>query len=134
MEKEYLSASTGIAVIKNKKVLLGDRKDGQGWCLAGGKQEPGETLEECAYRELEEEFGLRAKELKYVGKVFSEAVVKGTVKKVSPSIYICDEFEGEIKLQESEMLSYQWIDLKEALKIENIFLPSKEAIKKILKM
>ena len=134
MENEYLSASTGIAVIKNKKVLLGNRKDGQGWSLAGGKQEKNETLEECAYRELEEEFGLRANHLEYVGKVFSEALVKGIVRKVAPSIYICHEFEGEIKLQESEMLSYQWMDLKETLKIENLFLPSKEAIKIILKM
>ncbi len=43
-----MTDSTGIAVIQDNKLLLGYRTDGQGWSLAGGKQEGSESLEECA--------------------------------------------------------------------------------------
>ncbi len=64
-----MTDSTGIAVIQDNKLLLGYRTDGQGWSLAGGKQEGSESLEECALRELYEEFGLKSDSLEYLGQV-----------------------------------------------------------------
>ncbi len=57
-----------------KKVLLGMKKRGMGqgkWNGFGGKLKPGETIEECALRELEEESGLIGKEenLQWVGRI-----------------------------------------------------------------
>ena len=53
--------STGI-IRHNGRILIGQRKRGKPqeflWEFPGGKQEPGETMPECLYRELKEEFGL----------------------------------------------------------------------------
>lgn len=63
LNKPQPRVGVGIAVIKDGKVLLGKRKGAHGegtWSFAGGHLEFKESIEECAYRELEEETGLRA--------------------------------------------------------------------------
>ncbi|WP_026476551.1 NUDIX domain-containing protein [Alkaliphilus transvaalensis] len=123
---------SGIAVIKDDKILIGLRSDGQGWCIAGGKQEAWETNEECAYRELREEFGLIAKELQYIGTVKSVVKEKGQVISVEPSIYVCRNFYGDLVISRREFLEYHWCNLDRVLEVENLFPPSKEAIKLLL--
>ena len=39
----------------------------RGWEFPGGKREPGETLEEAALREVEEETGAKLKNLQFIG-------------------------------------------------------------------
>ncbi|CDS11240.1 hypothetical protein LRAMOSA03503 [Lichtheimia ramosa] len=54
----------------NKKVLLGMKKRGFGvnlWNGFGGKVEPGESVLEAAYRELEEEAMIKADHLEKIG-------------------------------------------------------------------
>ena len=59
-----VSVVAGI-IIKNKKILIGKRKDddigGGKWEFPGGKIEIGETNEEALERELQEELGIYAK-------------------------------------------------------------------------
>lgn len=60
--RPVLAAS--VAVFRDDKVLLATRTKppaDQLWSLPGGKVEPGETLEEAALRELEEEVGVKAR-------------------------------------------------------------------------
>lgn len=53
--------STGI-IVHEGKILIGQRMRGKPqeylWEFPGGKMEPGETIQECLYRELKEEFGI----------------------------------------------------------------------------
>jgi ADP-ribose pyrophosphatase YjhB (NUDIX family) len=60
--RPVLAAS--VAVFRDGKVLLATRTKppaDQLWSLPGGKVEAGETLEQAALRELEEEVGVRAR-------------------------------------------------------------------------
>jgi len=57
-------------VLRNDKVLLGMKKRGFGvgrWNGFGGKIEEGESIEQGALRELEEEVGIKALDIKKVG-------------------------------------------------------------------
>lgn len=57
-----------MIVYRDGKVLLikrGKEPYREHWSLPGGSQETGETLEECAIRELREETGIEAQELEF---------------------------------------------------------------------
>jgi len=56
-----------VIVIKNCRVLLGERKNAHGagtWAFPGGHLEFGESIEHCAVREVFEETGIRIKNLR----------------------------------------------------------------------
>jgi len=55
-------------IVKNEKghVLLQRRTDSLDWGCIGGSLELGEALEEAAHRELFEEAGLKAREMKFI--------------------------------------------------------------------
>lgn len=120
--------STGIAVIQDNKLLLGYRTDGQGWSLAGGKQEHNESLEECAHRELFEEFGITSNKLEYLGQIKSKAYIGNKKQVVEPHIYICHDFSGQVKVDRREILNYMWVNLRMGANIPKLFPPTEEAI------
>ena len=60
----------------------------------GGKLEPGETIEQAAIRELEEESKIVAKSLKRVG--FLNFVMCSKIMKVH--VYTCVDFQGYVKM------------------------------------
>jgi 8-oxo-dGTP pyrophosphatase MutT (NUDIX family) len=57
----FQNGSAIIVVNQSGDILLQHRTDRDLWCVPGGLQELGETFEEVALRELEEETGLCAK-------------------------------------------------------------------------
>ena len=122
------TACTAVIVVKENLVLLGYRSDGQGWSLAGGKQEPEEDLETCAKRELHEEFGLVATQLESLGRIHSSSLVRGVPLTVHPMVYLCREYTGSVHMRIEEMLDFQWISLDQARQLPDLYPPTREAL------
>ena len=57
MKKIRLGVAVGL-INKNNQILLEQRSDCGWWGMTGGKLEIGETIEECAAREIKEESNL----------------------------------------------------------------------------
>jgi 8-oxo-dGTP diphosphatase len=92
------------------------------WVAPGGKVEMNESPCECALRELEEETGLRGKEI----------IFRGLVTEISPRedwqwllfLYVVPEFEGEVRadLREGRL---EWFPLSA---LETLSIPQSDAI------
>ena len=102
-----------VIIIKEGKILLAERKGSHGqntWASAGGHLEFGETLEECARREVLEEFGIHIQRMTFL-------CVSNII--AYDRHYVDFEFLGDIsiqipKIQEQEFFAnLQWFSLSE---------------------
>ena len=107
---ERPKVGVGVIIIKNDKVLLGQRINSHGhdtWSFPGGHLEFNETPEECAKREVFEETGLQIRDLSrapYTNDLFVEE------KKHYITLYIVAEYSsGEVKIMEPDKTeSWEW--------------------------
>ncbi|XP_046427331.1 oxidized purine nucleoside triphosphate hydrolase-like isoform X1 [Neodiprion fabricii] len=101
-----------LVFVRNaSEILLGMKKRGFGqgkWNGFGGKIEPGETIPEGAVRELQEECGLIAKELKNVGLL--EFKFEGDPTLLEVHVFETHEYHGSV-IESEEMLP-KWYNLK----------------------
>lgn len=105
----------GVLVFKNGKILLCQRKGAHGegtWAPPGGHLEFGETVLECAYREVLEETGLNITGLQpgpYTEDIFMEE------KKHYITLWIISEWaKGDAAIMEPEKCrSVEWFDLQD---------------------
>nr|XP_060642859.1 oxidized purine nucleoside triphosphate hydrolase [Anolis sagrei ordinatus] len=101
---------TLVLVLQPQRVLLGMKKRGFGawrWNGFGGKVQPGETIEQAARRELQEECGLTVDSLEKTGKITFEFV--GNMELMEVHIFRADSFQGDPT--ESEEMCPQWFEL-----------------------
>lgn len=100
----------GCIVQKDGKVLLGQRKGSHSmgtWNLPGGHLEFGETVEECAARELLEETGLKPLSLR-LGPWVENFMDDGQKHYITIFVY-ADSFEGEPQLLEPHKCTgWEW--------------------------
>ncbi len=97
---------------RHPNILLGMKKKGFGqgkWNGFGGKVEEGESIEEAALREIEEEAGIKPKEIEKLGIIQFE--FKDTQEILEVHIFRGEDFEGEPK--ESEEMKPQWFYVDE---------------------
>jgi len=114
-------AGRSLMLHRNKKA--NDVHEGK-WNGLGGKVQAGETPEECAQREIEEESGLRALDLDLRGVITFPLFSHG--KDWYVFVFIVREFEGD--LIDSPEGDLAWIPDDEVLKLnlwegDRIFLP-----------
>ncbi|MDR0905774.1 MAG: DUF1073 domain-containing protein [Oscillospiraceae bacterium] len=116
--------TVGIIVMKDGKFLIAKRSDGQGWASAGGHIDLGETPEQAARRELQEEFGLLAENLVPLNQLNTLSEEYG-----SPHIFLCTKCgknRGEIAT-DGEMSDFTLVE-PSALKTIDLFPPFKESL------
>jgi len=97
----------GVTLIQNGEVLLGKRKNSHGagkWAFPGGHLEFGESIEECAKRELEEETGLKT--LSTRPGPWVSNVMEDDKHYITFFAYV-DKWEGNLQLLEPEKCE-QW--------------------------
>jgi 8-oxo-dGTP diphosphatase len=119
----------GILIIKDGKVLLGKRKASHGigtWCPPGGHLEFGESMEDCARREVLEETGMKIKNLRFATATNDVFVEDG---KHYITLHILAELDsGEPKVVEPDKIDswewFPWDNLPEPL-----FLPMVNLVK-----
>lgn len=96
-----LKVGVGVIVVKDGKILTGTRKTDFGYgliCGPGGHIKAGETPEQAAFRETEEEFGISPKELVPLGRGPAEPDTE-----IRPYIFLCMDYEGEPNCVDREM-------------------------------
>ena len=109
VKAEKLKVGTAVVLMDaDKKILLGKRKgilgDGD-WGLPGGHVKLGESLYECAKREVHEEVGVDIKDMGLLD--VTEMVDTGLDYQLVEIGYACNKWEGIVKLKEHKYCS-EW--------------------------
>ena len=117
----------GVLVVRDGKILTGLRRTEGTFCGPGGHIEDGETPEQAALRETQEEFGITPTELIYLGST------SGAAKPYLPSeIYLCTEYDGAPKADGNEMEFAQFMEPAKVLSLIDAgvaFPPFAESVK-----
>lgn len=101
---------TGTIVQVDGKTLLLKRLPHGLWEMPGGHLEPGETLAECAARELLEETGLRATEMTFL--CVNDHVVPAVKKQFIGANFLVTQVEGFADfLDKEEHSAVEWFDV-----------------------
>lgn len=120
-------ASVGVLVISDGKILTGTRHNDTGYgliCGPGGHVEAGETPEQAAYRETEEEFGISPKELLSLG--FGPVEPETGL---SPYLFLCTEYEGDPDCVDLEMTAPKFRSMEEiAAEGASLFQPFADSV------
>jgi 8-oxo-dGTP pyrophosphatase MutT (NUDIX family) len=115
--ERLILAGAGVLIYKNEKILLQKRRDNGLWADHGGCVEIGETVEETAKRELFEETGLTANKLDffkiYSGNDMLYTYPNGDKVYLIITLFICEDFSGEIKIDTNEVIEIKWFNINE---------------------
>ena len=104
--------TTLLFVIKNNKILLALKKRGFGvgkFNGAGGKLEPGETVEQAMIRETQEEIAITPTQYQKWGVVKFNQFINNEPAVICTHIFTASDYTGEP--QESEEMKPQWFNL-----------------------
>ncbi len=117
-----INESVGVIVVKDGKILCGVRDNtkhpGQ-VCGPGGHLKAGESYEQAAFRETEEEFGISPKELIPLGFGPREDDTGMT-----PAVFLCTDYNGEPYGRDGEMMAPVFRSMEELMEMsEGLYLP-----------
>jgi NAD+ diphosphatase len=99
-----LSPAVIVAVTKGNRILLARNKRFRGpfYSVLAGFVEPGETLEQCVQREIQEEVALTVKNIRYFGSQpwpFPNSLMVG---------FVAEYADGMVTVDNSELMEADW--------------------------
>lgn len=108
--------AAAVAIEHDGRILMVQRGDSGKWTLPGGTLDFGESLPECAIREIREETGLRV-ELKEVVGTYTDANIRiaysdGEVRQEFTVVYFGTAVDYDVIL-DWESTAYSWVTLSE---------------------
>ena len=125
-EDEAEANCVGVLIVKDGKVLCGRRNEPQTYrqiCGPGGHMEEGETPEEAAIRETQEEFSVTPKGLLSLG--LGKEEEDGCI----PEVFLCTDYDGEVECNSREMEDPRFVELDKLVKLDaQLFKPFKESL------
>lgn len=127
INKDSSTAGVGVLVVKDGKILCGTRHNDSGYgliCGPGGHVENGESYEQAAFRETEEEFGISPKELIPIGigPLEPESGLRS-------HIFLCTAFDGEPDCVDMEMTAPKFRSLEELEELKpSLFPPFRDSL------
>lgn len=104
---EALPNAASVAILREGKVLLIKRAYAPYqhlWTLPGGRMEPGETIEQCAIREVQEELALTIRNPKLA--LIQSLGRDGTYRL---AVFATRDFSGQIRPSD-EIADHKWVD------------------------
>ena len=111
----------GVLIVKDGRILCGTRHNDTGYgliCGPGGHGEKGETPEQSAFRETEEEFGISPKELIPIG-IGPFEPERG----LRSHIFLCTDFDGEPDCVDLEMTNPKFRTMEELEELKPSLFP-----------
>jgi 8-oxo-dGTP pyrophosphatase MutT (NUDIX family) len=107
-------AAYQVARGKVMEVALVGRKHAGLWALPKGTPEPGETIEQVAVREVQEETGLKVQLIGYVGSVSYSFIREHIRYQKQVRHYLLEAIGGDISLHDHEYDCVEWFPVYEA--------------------
>ena len=104
---DALPNAASVAIVREGKVLLIKRAFAPYqhlWTLPGGRIEPGETIEQCAIREIREEVSLTIRNPR---PVMVQALGKDQAFLLA--VFATRDFSGQLRVSD-EVSDHQWVD------------------------
>ena len=121
--RPLLSAGATVLVVMDNKILLNLRADTHTWGIPGGGMELGESLEDTARRELAEETGLCAQELRlltvFSGRDFYFEYPNGDKLYSVVTLYHASRVSGKLRITDGESMALEYFALDALPRLES---------------
>ena len=116
-KRKYTGRTAAAIIIKEPELILLVKRltipfSGY-WALPGGKQDPGETIEQTIIREVKEETGFNIKIIKKIGEYREKGNHNNVEYDYSPTCFLAEIIGGELDPPADEIEEVRWFTVKE---------------------
>ena len=113
--------AAAVAIVDGEKLLMLKRSDNKKWTMPGGTLDFGESLTDCAIREVKEESGLDVEIVDVIGTYTDPNILvaysDGEVRQEFTIVY-AGRFTGDKVILDEESTDYKWVEFDEVANLE----------------